>query len=490
MAGQARTGLVVWVLGGLVALVSVAAMAWMWRSGGVRLERSAQSPSVEECGAVLSGSTAMAARLAPVIVTGFLQSSGYAVTTEAPSPSETRVIGSRGNFRCSVSIVMSTTTQGLHDLAEGRTLIAMAQRPMTLRDIEMLRAAGAGDFAAERALAEHVVAFDAYSVVVHDSNPVRAMSLDYVREVGLGARDNWRQVGGPDAPIVTYAPIDGVGPEDYPNDLIQRANPVWQSARERGRVYPHEAAVVEALAQDPAGVGFFSAAFLRDAPNLRALEVATVGPAAAPTAANVRAELYPLARRLFVYVRPADMRSNSFAQRFVSYFRSPAAFDLIDEAGFVALRPESRMSAVASTLSGCRFGTAEYAALMSATQGAQRLPVELRFEGMRLDPAARDYVAQNAASLRDRMRAGSSVILIGHTDISGDLSDNRALALRRAIAVRTAFEAHGLFGLVVESAGEQCPTGDNDTPEGRERNRRVEIWLRSAADAAPAAASP
>jgi phosphate transport system substrate-binding protein len=54
------------------------------------------------------------------------------------------------------------------------------------------------------------------------------------------------------------------------------------------------------------------------------------------------------------------------------------------------------------------------------------------------------------------------------------------LALRRAIAVRETLEAYGLFGVVVESAGEHCPAGDNQTEEGRERNRRVELWARPA----------
>ncbi|MBL8549068.1 MAG: substrate-binding domain-containing protein [Hyphomonadaceae bacterium] len=472
---------VVWVASAL-AIAGIAAMVWMWRGGGVQLEPTAEARApVEECSATISGATAMAPRLAPEIAAAFLSQNGYSIERNETVEGVRHIVGARGALRCSISIRASSSTQGLRDLGEGKTLIALSQRPITQRDIALLRAANAGDFAAERTQAEHVVAFDAYTVAVNAANPVRSITVDAVRDIALGVAPDWSSVGGDAAAFTLYTPIDGVGPEDYPNDLIQRPNPVWQDARLRARVLANESDAVAALARDPAGIGFISGAFVAGDPGVRALALAAGGPPQSPSADNVRAELYPLARRLFVYVRPNDMRSNTFVQRFVAFFSSPAAFDIIDKAGFVALRPESRMSRVAATLSGCRFGTAEYAALISATNGATRMPVELTFEPntLRLDEEARHFVSENAETLRERLRTGGRIVLVGHTDYTGETAKNRALALRRALAARAAFERQGLFGIEVESAGEQCPSGDNDTPEGRLQNRRVEIWLKA-----------
>jgi phosphate transport system substrate-binding protein len=44
--------------------------------------------------------------------------------------------------------------------------------------------------------------------------------------------------------------------------------------------------------------------------------------------------------------------------------------------------------------------------------------------------------------------------------------------------VRSALESEGIRPAVVEGFGEELPVADNATPEGREKNRRVEIWLR------------
>src|SRR5262249_14698018 len=103
-----------------------------------------------------------------------------------------------------------------------------------------------------------------------------------------------------------------------------------------------------------------------------------------------------------------------------------------------------------------------------------------------LDAASQSYIASNAGELRRRLLAGDAVMLIGHSDFTGEIVHNRTLAMRRAVAVRTAFEARGVLVLEVESAGEVCPVGDSQTQQGRELNRRVEIWVRSANNAAPA----
>jgi phosphate transport system substrate-binding protein len=39
-------------------------------------------------------------------------------------------------------------------------------------------------------------------------------------------------------------------------------------------------------------------------------------------------------------------------------------------------------------------------------------------------------------------------------------------------------ERQGITPVFVTGFGQDLPVADNSTPEGREKNRRVEIWLR------------
>jgi outer membrane protein OmpA-like peptidoglycan-associated protein len=66
----------------------------------------------------------------------------------------------------------------------------------------------------------------------------------------------------------------------------------------------------------------------------------------------------------------------------------------------------------------------------------------------------------------------------GHTDSIGGATFNRELSVRRAEAVRTALvDRYGIAAprLTAAGSGDSRPVDTNDTPEGRTRNRRVEL---------------
>jgi outer membrane protein OmpA-like peptidoglycan-associated protein len=69
----------------------------------------------------------------------------------------------------------------------------------------------------------------------------------------------------------------------------------------------------------------------------------------------------------------------------------------------------------------------------------------------------------------------------GHTDSDGSKAHNVKLSFRRAHAVKDWFTQHGVRNpesLFPVGAGEARPVAPNDTKEGRQKNRRVEITQR------------
>jgi outer membrane protein OmpA-like peptidoglycan-associated protein len=72
----------------------------------------------------------------------------------------------------------------------------------------------------------------------------------------------------------------------------------------------------------------------------------------------------------------------------------------------------------------------------------------------------------------------SAIVIEGHTDAQGHDEFNQALSQRRADAVREYLLANmGLSGDRVTAAGfgEARPLATNETPEGRAKNRRIDV---------------
>lgn len=88
-------------------------------------------------------------------------------------------------------------------------------------------------------------------------------------------------------------------------------------------------------------------------------------------------------------------------------------------------------------------------------------------------PALRDLAGWMADNPDARVE------IVGHTDGSGDAGANVALSLARADATRDALVALGVAAdrITTRGAGPAEPVASNDTPEGRAKNRRVEVIL-------------
>jgi outer membrane protein OmpA-like peptidoglycan-associated protein len=104
------------------------------------------------------------------------------------------------------------------------------------------------------------------------------------------------------------------------------------------------------------------------------------------------------------------------------------------------------------------------------------------FDKSDLRPEATQALERVAELVRQRHPA--SLRIIGHTDSMGTDSYNQALSERRAEAVRTWLAAQpGMPPMRAEGHGEREPVAPNstpdgrDNPEGRQQNRRVEIYL-------------
>ena len=99
------------------------------------------------------------------------------------------------------------------------------------------------------------------------------------------------------------------------------------------------------------------------------------------------------------------------------------------------------------------------------------------FNSTEILPDGKDNLRQLAASL-DKY-PNSDILIVGHTDSVGTDAYNLDLSQRRALAASAYLQSLGVPAarLQTQGKGESEPIASNDTEDGRQRNRRVEIAI-------------
>jgi outer membrane protein OmpA-like peptidoglycan-associated protein len=94
-----------------------------------------------------------------------------------------------------------------------------------------------------------------------------------------------------------------------------------------------------------------------------------------------------------------------------------------------------------------------------------------------LQTAGQQNLRDLATSLEEY--EGTEILVVGHTDSTGEEAYNQTLSERRADSARTFLIGAGLEASRVRAVGrgELEPIADNSTDSGRQQNRRVEIAI-------------
>jgi phosphate transport system substrate-binding protein len=212
---------------------------------------------------------------------------------------------------------------GIAALLNGTADLAQSSRPMKGDEKEKARTARGAD------VVELPVALDGLAVFVHQTNPVKSLTLAQTKDIFQGKVKNWSAVGGPNAPIILYGRENSSGTYDYFREhvlLKEDFTPAVQTLQ-------GTAAVINAVSSDKNSIGYGGIAYAK---NARALAISDAGKAAvAPSESTVADGTYPLARKLFFYYPSnAPERVKSFAQWAVS----PEAQALVTKVGYFPLQ--------------------------------------------------------------------------------------------------------------------------------------------------------
>lgn len=213
---------------------------------------------------------------------------------------------------------------GIAALINGTTDICMSSRPMKDDEKRKLR-----DRYQTMGI-ETPVAKDGLSVYVNETNPLKELTIPQLRDIYTGAITNWKQVGGSDAPITLYGRENSSGTYLYFKDNVLLGRDYSASCQ----TLPGTAAVVNAVAKDPKGIGYGGAAYAKGVRET-AVRKDAKSAAIAPSPETVKDGSYPITRYLYIYTRA---RPAGDAKKFVDWVLSPEGQALTTKVGYFPVR--------------------------------------------------------------------------------------------------------------------------------------------------------
>jgi phosphate transport system substrate-binding protein len=381
-------------------------------------------------------------------------------TEPGASPAEVKVVGQRGDRREVILVTNDTASGGFTALNAGGTDIVITGRRIQPEERALL--AHLGDMTA--ATAEHTIGVDGIAAVVNTTNPVTSLSKEQLKAVFSGTTRNWSEVGGIPGDIHLYGIADGSELASAVTATVLANTPLAATAKK----LPDAAQVAAAVAADPLGIGVVDLANIQ--PD-KAVAIADTGaiPSTPTNHAAVAGEEYPFAFRIYAYTAPQG--GSAIAQRLVDYALSPAGQALAEQNGLVSQTLKPAAPVVPDTAAG------KFKQLVA---GAKRLAIQFHFgtNSTDLDPGA---LARDVDRVYNYMLSahitGDRLILVGFADNQGDPASNLAVSHKRVDAVAALFVKRGVQPGKVAAFGSELPIADNSTEEGRDRNRRVEVYI-------------
>lgn len=433
----------------------------------------------------ISGSNTIGNQLMPNLIEAYASATGTKLTKVVSADAldvQFRLSDRDGHDEGMIALHRHGSATAFVDMEKKISEIGMASRRVKDDEVQKLAAVGFGDVRAPGS--EHVLGLDGLLVLVSPDNPVVSLPTATIAKIFSGEISDWSQVGQPAGKIDVYAPTPESGTFDTFDNLVLK--PYKFTLSPNAKRTPNHAEQSDWVAHDPKGIGFTGIAYQRNAKALNI--VSTCGLIAPPSTFSIKTEEYPLSRRLFLYTggEPKD----PVARGLLAFALSPDAQPIVKQSDFIDQVPEttnydSQTSRIAFGLNAepLNFDADLMNEFTSDVKSGERLSVTFRFRSgsYELDNKALADAKRLVEILKTDPYKDKSVLLAGFADTKGTFATNKLLSLHRAKAVLAVMKANGFSEpktkLAVKGYSELAPVACNDTEDGMQLNRRVEVWV-------------
>ncbi len=434
----------------------------------------------------VAGSNTIGLQMMPAMIEAYAFELGGDLEVEAISATQIKytIFDANGDMYSEITVNLGTSNDAFAALESREASIGLSSRRASEGERNRFLRAGRSDITNPEQ--ERILALDGMVIAVSPSNPIRTLSLNQISDIFAGNIRNWREVGGVDAAINVYRRDANSGATQVFESLVME--PTRRVLANTALILEDNAAISDAVVQDPYGIGISSVA---DERNAKVLSLRSIcGQVSTPSEFSIKTEEYPISRRMFLYTDGGSIPDK--AVEFIDFATSDAAQDIVEQIGFISqnveaasLNDQGRRLAQALRVERDSASLELLQEMVAGLLEAERLSLTFRFISGSVTPDNRALVdiERLATMVKNGDFEGKRLMIIGFADSIGAINENQRLSQARAESVRDVLvEALGAEAGTVQFTpfgyGKLSPLGCNETEDGRDTNRRVEIWVR------------
>lgn len=223
----------------------------------------------------------------------------------------------QNNKGVNISVSESGSGNGAKGIINSACDIGNMSRAMTDGEVKAAEEKGVKPVA-------HVVAMDGIAIIVHPSNPVKALTLAQVKDIYLGKVKKWNEVGGPPLPIVRISRDTNSGTYEVFEAKIMKGDRIAAVVEYVGS----NGAVRQRVQSTPGAIGYVGLGFVDR--TVKPLEIEGV----MPTKDTVSSAKYPVSRPLFMYTN-GQPKEGTHLCTFVNFYKTAKGKEITEAIGFV-----------------------------------------------------------------------------------------------------------------------------------------------------------
>jgi phosphate transport system substrate-binding protein len=254
-----------------------------------------------------SASSLQAAERKKLVITGS--------STIAPLILEVAKQFEAGRAGVRIDVQTGGSSRGITDARQGTADIGMVSRPLTAEESDLIA---------------QPIAMDGIGIILHRDNVVKSLTKEQIVAIYTGKIDNWKSVGGQDAPIVVVGKAEGRSTLE----LFLAYTQLKATDVKAAVIIGDNAQGIKTVAGNPQAIGYVSigtAEFeAKSGAKIALLPLEGID----PTVANVSAGKFPLSRPLNLVTKG---QAKGLTKEFIEFARSAAVEPLVVGQFFVPI---------------------------------------------------------------------------------------------------------------------------------------------------------